>query len=324
MNSGYDTLTIGFTGDVMIGRSADPVISTNGYAYPWGNVLPLLKSTDINIINLETTLTHSNRIVPKVFNFKATPDKVQTLTEARVTLANLANNHILDFAEEGLGETIRTLDAAGILHVGAGMNYEEAARPEILLKKDIRLGLLGFTDNEPTWKATVKNCGTNYIDISMAKDREEALQAIRHLRKETDWLIVSIHWGYNMVERPSSTFVDFAHQMVAAGADIIHGHSAHIFQAIEIFNHRLILYDTGDFVDDYMVHAKFRNDLSFLFLVKVSKREIEQVKLVPVMIDDCQVNRAEEHVYRWSIRRMQELSSKFRTEVSDNGEILLT
>src|SRR5665647_3966996 len=105
-----NTIAIGLAGDVMIGRGVNTTITGKGYIYPWGNVLPLLKNTDINIINLEAALTNSNNKVFKTFNFKATPDKIKTLTEACITVANLANNHVLDFSEKGLRETFQTLN----------------------------------------------------------------------------------------------------------------------------------------------------------------------------------------------------------------------
>lgn len=314
----------GFSGDVMIGRSVNAIISEKGYLYPWGNVLPLLKSTDINIINLETTLTESNQKVDKVFNFKATPGKIKTLQEANITIVNLANNHILDFSEEGLIETLQTLDKTRIKHIGAGMNEKEATKPEIIVVKNISLGLIGFTDNESTWKATPTKSGTNYINIEREKDREYALSLIKKLRKEVDILIVSIHWGYNMVEEPSKTFINFAHAMVEHGADIIHGHSAHIFQGIEIYKNKLIMYDTGDFIDDYVVDDELKNDHSFFFITTLSKQGLENVKLIPVLIDHSQVNIAKNVDYQWSIERMQKLSKKFGTKISDDGEVILS
>ncbi|MNF62128.1 Capsule biosynthesis protein CapA [compost metagenome] len=317
------SITIGFTGDVMIGRGVNAAITNNGYRYPWGNVLPLLEKTDINIINLEAALTNSTKKVYKTFNFKATPDRIETLTTAKVTVANLANNHILDFSEEGLIETIQALNEVGILHTGAGMNDKEAKKPVILTVKNKRLGILGFTDNEPGWKAGGSWSGVNYIDVSNNEDCEKALIAIAELRKETDLLIVSIHWGPNMQAEPEQHFIDFAHAMIEQGADIIHGHSAHNFQGIEVYQHKLILYDTGDFLDDYAVDPFLRNDHSFLFKVEVSQKRIEKLVLVPVLISHCQVNLATIEDYKWSIKRMQKLSAKFGTEVSDKGEVLL-
>jgi len=111
--------------------------------------------------------------------------------------------------------------------------------------------------------------------------------------------------------------------MIAHGADIIHGHSAHNFQGIEVYNHKLILYDTGDFVDDYRVDPVLKNDHSFFFKVGVSKRRIEKLVLIPVLISNDPVNLAIGEDYKWCIQRMQYLSAKFGTKVSDKGEVLL-
>lgn len=318
-----DNIIIGLAGDVMIGRGVNATIINNGYAYPWGNMLPLLKKTDINIINLETALTYGNEKVFKTFNFKASPDKIKTLTEAHITVVNLANNHVLDFSEEGLIETIQTLNGASIKYTGAGMNEKEAENPVIFTKKNITLGVLGFTDNEPGWKAGAYTSGINYVDISKRDDCNKVLRDISQLDKETDIVIVSIHWGPNMKAEPERDFIDFAHAMIAHGADIIHGHSAHNFQGIEVYSHKLILYDTGDFVDDYMVDPVLKNDHSFFFKVEASKQRIEKLVLIPVLISNDQVNLAIGEDYNWCIQRMQYLSAKFGTTVSDKGEVIL-
>lgn len=307
----------------MIGRGVNTAIARKGYVYPWGDLLPLIRSMDATIINLETTLTHGNRKVPKTFNFKASPDTIKTLTGAGITAVTLANNHILDFSEEGLADTIRALESAGIQCTGAGMNEQEAAKPVILNCKGIRIGLLGFTDNEPGWKAGPGQCGINYIDVRSSPDRGRALRAIGQLKEKADLVIVSIHWGPNMIERPNRHFMEFGRQMISGGADIIQGHSAHIFQGIEIYRQGLILYDTGDFVDDYVVDPYLKNDHSFFFIAELEKNTIRSLKLVPVLISQYQVNRANEKESRWSFNRMQEFSSEFGTRITDTGEVLL-
>lgn len=313
-------LTIGLTGDVMIGRTLDPVISQKGYDYPWGDVLPLLIDTDLNIINLETSLTDSERKVYKTFNFKSSPDKVQSLVDANVTIANLANNHILDFAHEGLLQTIETLNAAGIKHVGAGKNHDEAIAPAIVHRKNIRIGVLGLTDNEPGWNAD-NDPGTNYIDLTDTREKARVLHTIKDLQKQTDIIIVSIHWGPNMQERPEPGFIDFAHAMIDHGAHVIHGHSAHIIQGIECYRNSLILYDTGDFVDDYQVDPELRNDLSAFYVLTVSKSGLVTLKIVPVRIFEYQVNRARNGDYEWVMERLKTLSSPFGTHITEQGKI---
>jgi poly-gamma-glutamate capsule biosynthesis protein CapA/YwtB (metallophosphatase superfamily) len=321
---GRDKILLGLAGDVMIGRGVDRAIAQKGYDYPWGNVLPLIRSTDINLVNLETTLTHSTKAVFKTFNFKATPDKVQTLTRARITAVSLANNHILDFDTQGLYETIQTLKAAGILYTGAGANDEEAARPALITKNGFTLGLLSYTDNEPGWKAGAQKCGVNYMDIGDSHDTQRALGAVQRLRPGVNLLVVSLHWGPNLCEEPPTYFSDFAHQLIEQGADIIHGHSAHVCQGIEVYRNRLILYDTGDFIDDYIVHTALRNDLSFFFLVHLTPNTIESLQLVPVLISNCTVNRATGSEQRWAIKRIQELSAPFGTTISDDGVVLIS
>lgn len=318
-----EKLVVGLMGDVMIGRSVDPIISEKGYSYVWGNLLPLLRSTDLNIANLETTLTHSNKKVFKTFNFKAAPDKIRSLTEASITIVNLANNHILDFSEEGLIETIQTLGFAGIKYVGAGITEKEASQPVVLSRKNIMVGILGFTDNEQGWKAGDSSCGVNYINISKKDDRTRALHQVAELNTKTDLVIVSIHWGPNMNEYPRKLYIDFAHEMIEKGADIIHGHSAHNFQGMEVYNQKLILYDTGDFVDDYVVDPLLRNDHSFFFKIEAGPKKLVKLELFPVLISNRQVNSAVDEDHAWCLQRMQYLSAPFGTKLTEKGELIL-
>lgn len=305
-------VVIGLMGDVMLGRLVDREVGKKGYAYVWGDMLGRLRETDINIMNLETTLTKSTKKVAKVFNFKAQPDRVQCLVEARIDVCNLANNHILDFSREGLIETIATLDVAGIKHVGAGENEKEASEAVIIDKKGVRVGVIGFTDNEPVWRAKGDKRGTNYVQVG---DIEKVKKQIESLRGKADVLVLTMHWGPNMRQRPSRGFRDFARKVIDSGVDIFHGHSAHIFQGIEVYKGKLILYDTGDFVDDYAVDRSLRNDESFLYLVEVDKGGIKKVELAPVLISEMQVNRAKGRNYERIVGKMRRLSKEFGTRI---------
>ena len=313
-------MLIGFAGDTMLGRLVNEKIDQTDYAYPWGNMLPLLEQNDLNIINLETTLTHSQEKIPKVFNFKATPDKVKSLLLGNIHVCNLANNHILDFGPIGLLETIETLNKADIKHMGAGATIQQAKQPVIITKDDITLGIIGFSDNHPEWQATEDRAGVNYVHVT---DSATAQKQIKALKDKVDLVVMSIHWGPNMRERPPASFITFAHAMIDAGVDIFHGHSAHIFQGIEVYKNKLIMYDTGDFVDDYMVDPTLRNDHSFLFQVTIDTDGIQKIQLIPTLISNMQVNHATGHDLAWSIKRMQELSAAFGTKISDDGVVTL-
>lgn len=304
-------------GDVMIGRLVNQKINEEGYDYPWGNVLPYLKNPGVNIINLEAALTSSVKKVSKIFNFKADPDNIKTLTEAHIHVANIANNHILDFSEEGLLETIKMLEKAKIQYTGAGKNSTEARKPAVVECNGIKIGVIGCTDNEPGWKSD-GHPGTNYVEVG---DIAELKKDIESIRSKVEILILSAHFGPNMVERPDSDKIEFNHQLIDLGVDIIHGHSAHIFQGIEIYKGKLILYDTGDFIDDYQVDPELRNDRSFLFEIHITDKKIIGMKLLPVLIERMQVNFAKPEGIKWSIARMQYLSESFGTKIKETGEV---
>jgi poly-gamma-glutamate synthesis protein (capsule biosynthesis protein) len=313
-----EIVVIGFTGDVMIGRLVNDVIKQTSVNYPWGNVLPLLKENDLNIINLETTLTRHKEKVQKVFNFRSEPEHVETLALGNIHVVTLANNHSLDFFDKGLFETIKVLDDKNIKHVGAGMNENEARKPVVVKRKNITIGVLGYTDNEPSWRAGKNKPGISFIEVG---DVETVKQDIAAIRDKVDILVVTLHWGPNMRQRPTREFVDFAHALIDSGVDIIHGHSAHIFQGIEIYKNKIIMYDTGDFVDDYMVTPELRNDTSFLFRVYATKEKFEKVELTPVLISNMQVNIAPSGLAKQMLNKMKALSAEFNTKVAIKGEI---
>lgn len=311
---------LGLAGDVMLGRLVNETLKTKSPTYPWGTMLPHLKKNDINFVNLECAITDHEQAVPKIFNFKTDPKNSAVLQVGNISGVSLANNHILDYGIQGLKDTLKHLNDVGIGHTGAGLTLEEAQKPWIIEKNGLRLAFFGFTNNEPYWKATSKNPGINYIPIKLEyTDRVSSL--IKKVRPNVDIIITSFHWGPNMREHPTQEFQQFARKLIDAGVDIFHGHSAHLVQGIEVYKNRLILYDTGDFVDDYMVHAKpKRNDLSFLFNVIVDKRGIKKLKLIPCKIDNMQVNTlTDTKEKRWLLKRIKKLSKKLGTTLARDG-----
>lgn len=313
-------LSIGLGGDLMIGRLVDEQLAQVPFFPIWGDLQSILQTTDINIVNLETALTTGHKRVSKVFNFKADPKQVAVLSHAPIHAVNLANNHILDFSEEGLIETLQTLDHAHIFHVGAGVDEEHAKLPLIFEKKGMKIGLLGCTDNEPSWKATQKKPGTNFVRVG---DVEALREPIQVLRKKVDLLILSIHWGPNMRNEPLKEHRLFAHQLIDFGVDIIHGHSAHVFQGMEVYRQKVILYDTGELVDDYAVDPILRNDRSFFFIVEVKQSRLYCVRLIPIRISNFQVNTAKGREKEEICMQMQKLSKNFQTKFKiQEGELV--
>ena len=308
-------ITLSLTGDVMLGRGVNEALHNVRPEEPWGDMLPLLLSADLRIINLECAITEHDRQwsrTRKVFHFRADPPAIEVLRAAHIDACSLANNHTLDFEERGLLDTLDHLEAAGIRYAGAGRDPEEAARPVVL---DGGVGLVAFTDNEPPFAAGPHKPGTNYLPVSTEPETlrrvEEAIGAAREAGAET--VVFSNHWGPNMVRRPPEVFRRFARAVVDLGADVYYGHSAHVFQGVEVYRGKPILYDTGDFIDDYAVDPELRNDRSFLFRVTVGGGELRRLELFPVSLPFARVELARGDEREAVMDLMQDLSAEMGT-----------
>ncbi|MHC4427108.1 MAG: CapA family protein [Planctomycetota bacterium] len=311
--------TLAFGGDVMLGRIVNATIQEHGVRHVWGDTLPVLQSADATLVNLECVIAAGGeRFLPRrVFYFRGHPRVAEALTVAGIDCVSLANNHAMDYRAEALLETIQHLDRHGIAHAGAGSNLGDATKPAVIDAGAIKVGVVAFADHYREYAADADSPGTNVIEVdrgpgTLARVRA-AIGAAREQR--ADLVVFSIHWGPNMRQAPTPEFVEFAHAVMDSGADIFHGHSAHLFQGVEIYKGKVILYDTGDLIDDYYVDPRLRNDQQMLFVVTVTGSGISRVDLVPLHIDHMQVNLARGEMFETIKNRISSLSEPFGTEI---------
>lgn len=306
-----------FVGDVMLGRLVNEVLKRKSPEYPWGDTLPIFRKADVRICNLECVISDRGEpwgLTPKVFHFRSDAKNVEALKRAGITAVSLANNHTLDYGYEAMFDMLKILDRAGIKHAGAGRNLEEASRPAVWQENELRIGFIAFTDNEPQWEVKEDCPGIFYVPIDVKDRRAKYLfDLVRRIKKSIDFLIVSAHGGPNWGYQPQPEHIPFAHALIDAGADIIFGHSCHVFQGIEIYKGRPILYSTGDFIDDYAVDEIERNDESFTFIVEMSGAKIARLQLYPTVIRDFQALIAKGSEARRIAAKMQELCAEFHT-----------
>ncbi|HUJ15773.1 MAG TPA: CapA family protein, partial [Thermoanaerobaculia bacterium] len=170
----------------------------------------------------------------------------------------------------------------------------------------------------PPFAATSQRAGTNFLDIEAEKNPAAILfpMAAACHSFGADIAVLSLHWGPNMVTEPPHVFREFAHAAIDAGFDVIHGHSAHLFQGIEIYRERPIFYDTGDFIDDYAVDEVLRNDWPFIFLIDVAGGWIERVRVAPVRLNFARVDLAEGEERNAIVARMQQACSALGTKTA--------
>jgi poly-gamma-glutamate synthesis protein (capsule biosynthesis protein) len=317
-----------FGGDVMLGRLAGEVMLRDGPGYPLGAVSALLRGADLAIANLECAISGSTERwqgEPKAFYFRAPPVAGQALLDAGIRLVSLANNHILDYGVEGLLDTLNTLDAHGIAHAGAGSDLPAALAPAILERQGVRIGMAAFCDHQDDFAAGSDRPGMAWLGLDDEAAATDAFaRALAPLRAQgVRWPILSLHWGPNMVTEPSPQQRRLARAAIDAGWTIVYGHSAHVFQGVELYRDGVILYACGDLVDDYLVDPEFRNDHQLLFELALGEDGLERIVMHPLFIRRCRVFPANSAQRAWIFERMQELCRDLGTGTRVEGERLV-
>src|SRR5437667_1990502 len=314
-----------------------PIPRPVGFDYIWGEALPELRraEVDLSIINLETAITTVETPWPgKEIHYRMHPCNMDCLSVAGINGCGLANNHVLDWGYEGLSETLRTLNAAGVKHAGAGNGVEDAAAPAVLnVPGKCRVLLFSFgstTSGIPhQWGATSICPGVNLLDDFSQATASRMAKGMRQFQRPGDLLLVSVHWGGNWGYDIPLEQIAFAHRLIEEGVSIVHGHSSHHVKAIEVFKGRLILYGCGDLLTDYegiSGYEMFRRDLALMYLVEIdsSSGQLVSVQLVPMHMRRFRL----EHVSAADARLLSDLLCHlgrwFGTKVRLNEENNLT
>ncbi|MFC1545295.1 CapA family protein [Gemmatimonadota bacterium] len=246
LSADQDTLILGATGDIMLGSWLIDVLKEQGADYPYGEVLPILQSTDLLVGNLESPFLSDTTGVAraeKTYTFAVPPVIAETLTAGGFDLVGLANNHILDFGQSGLFETWSVLDSLGIAHTGTGRTKVEAHQHTTIERLGRRVAFLAYSHTFPEefW-ATADRPGTAHAsDEGLARE-------VKRAGEDADLVVVMFHWGGELLEEPRDYQRILAHIAVDNGADLIIGHHPHTIQPLEWYRGRLIAYSLGNFV----------------------------------------------------------------------------
>ena len=206
----------------------------------------LLNESDLNILNLECPITnHSNKEALQPVNMRAPYTSLELLKLFQIV--SLSNNHIRDFKEEGIRDTEIALKEFKIEYFGVGKTQEEAIKPLIIEKDGVKIAFLGATRYA---NADRDNGG------GTAKDSFNLIgKQIKRLKKEDCFVIPYFHWGYEYVRIPSPRERKLAHRCIDAGADIIIGSHPHVYQGIENYHGKKIIYSLGNFIFHSSVFA---------------------------------------------------------------------
>ncbi|WP_123539127.1 CapA family protein [Halosimplex salinum] len=315
---------LGFVGDVMLGRNVDDRWSKEDPAGVWGSTLDSLRALDGLFLNLECCLSARGERRPnQTYYFRADPEwSLPALDAAGTAFTSLANNHLLDYGPVALLDTVGHLNRAGIANAGAGHDRGAATRPTVASAGDVDVGVIALTDQSRSYRAGPDSPGTAWTPLRRGdpRTRQRVTDALRVLdRRDADLVVASLHWGPNWEVRPAGGQRRFARWLIDRGVDAVHGHSAHVLQGVEVYRGRPIVYDAGDYVDDYVVKPDLHNDRSVRAELVIEDGRLDRLHLAPVEIVDERVERATGEVAAWVRERVRSLSGEFGTTVERAG-----
>ena len=238
-------ITVAAVGDIMMGTDyPSPKLPKKDGGFLFEESKEILGKADIVFGNLEGPLYDRGSPAKKVkdresYVFRTPPRYVKNLVDAGFNVVSLANNHAGDFGYQGMSSTKKVLDAAGIKY---SSKTGEVAEFEI---NGLKIGLVAYSFGPPPRSIVYP---------------EKALEEIDLLSKKYDLLILSIHGGKEggtalrtenefeyFLDEPRGNLIQFAHEAVERGADLILAHGPHVPRAIEIYQDRLIAYSLGNF-----------------------------------------------------------------------------
>jgi poly-gamma-glutamate capsule biosynthesis protein CapA/YwtB (metallophosphatase superfamily) len=306
-------VTVALGGDTMLGRGvARALASSPPESLVAPEVVAVAAEADLVLVNLECCISARGEPWPdpaKPFFFRAPPAAVEVLAALGVDCVTLANNHALDYGHVALEDTLELLRGAGIATVGAGLDLEEARRPAVLDANGFRLAVVGVTDHPADFAAAPGRPGVALAPLGAGPVPEWLSGSIADV--EADAVLVAPHWGPNMVARPLPRVRAAAAGLRAAGATAIAGHSAHVFHGVE----GAVLYDLGDFLDDYATDPVLRNDLGLLFLLTLDREGPIRLEALPLELGFCHTRPARGADAAWIRERFTRACGELGTHV---------
>jgi poly-gamma-glutamate capsule biosynthesis protein CapA/YwtB (metallophosphatase superfamily) len=313
------TSLLALAGDTMLGRGVAAALAADPRrALVDDEVASHIASADAFILNLECCISDRGSPFPdphKRFFFRAPPVAAVRLAELGVTAVTLANNHALDYGPIALLDTLAQLDAVGIAAVGAGHDEATARRPRTLRCGELWLRVVAFADHPQAYAAGPARPG---IAFALPAKLPHWVLAATRPANDADAVIVTPHWGPNMAATPTRPVRRAAEELVGAGATLVAGHSAHVLQGVAPH----VLFDLGDFLDDYAVHPELRNDLGLLWLVQLGPDGPRRIRALPLALDYCHTRAASGHEADWIARRLRELCASFGSAVEHADGLL--
>ncbi len=303
-------MKIALVGDIaLFGKNTS---QNKDYPNRFKPIKEILDRCDYVIGNLETPLTNYDRTIGgKSAYIKGTPEDIELLEYLGISHVSLANNHMFDYGQKGLEDTIKLLEDH---HIGwYGINGKKA----VIEKENDRIALLGYCCYSTNGK------GMGIVNILDPGNIENELNEIKQMLP-----IVSMHWGEEHVHYPNYDHVETARKLCKSRQIVIHGQHPHVIQGIEKINESLITYSLGNFCFDDVYTSKSKEPLiklsqdnqeSFVLILDTEGSILKKYEIIPFSFAGQQYQTDQkigEKIEKWSelLLKEKEVFKKEREE----------
>ena len=283
-----EVTTMSIVGDVMLGRR----VATASGDDPIRTLRPTAKrlaSAEITVGNIESTLSDDGPATQGGDSFNADPEVLDGLELAGFDLVSLANNHVGDYGQRALRQTLAEFRDADLPYVGAGRDLDEARKPVEITRDGVRVGFIGTESIGETPAATSDRGGTNRLNMPPRtgplneRQLERISGDIEKLDAQVDVVVVLPHWGTQYTHVPEASQRRAARAFTDAGADLVIGGHPHWVQGWETMGDAVVVHSLGNFVFDMDFQTKTMEGI-FVEIV-LWDGEVKAVEPVPYALN---------------------------------------
>lgn len=276
-------IKLAFVGDIMLDRGVKYSVYKNfsgNYSELFSKVEDQLRAYDILFANLEGPISDKGADGGNLYSFRFEPGVVPALDQAGVDVLSIANNHIYNWGETALEDTMQLLSQAGVTYIGGGRFGSDAYQEKIISVAGIRIAFLAFSEfNEGGTQASSSEPGIAIISETAIKD------SISSAKEKADLVVVSFHFGEEYDESPNNYQRKYAELAIDFGADLVVGHHPHVVQALEQYRNTYIVYSLGNFIFDQHFSAETMQGGLLEVEVDTKNKQIEGVFLRKVFLN---------------------------------------
>lgn len=313
-----DSITISFAGDVSLADNWKimPYYKSRNkgiYGILSEEIVKYMNDSDLMIVNNEFSFSKQGKpLASKKYTFRGNPSNVSIYQEMGVDLVTLANNHVYDYGKSAFLDTLETLDNALLPRIGAGKNIEEAMQPYYFIINGYKIAFVNATRAEKyilTPEATKNSPG-----VFRAYDPEPFRKVIEETKKNSDYVVALIHWGWEDHHELEKVQLDTGKLYIKSGADLVVGTHAHALQGVEFYEGKLIAYNLGDFI-----FGDLKEETGILTWT-LNKDGSSKFHFIPALQENCKTSMLQGSDAKKLYKKMTSWS--INGKVKEDGEIV--